>query len=258
MLLYCCGTAKRERGASIHLHENRCGAGWVLAASSIREVLSSSSGSQHALRTHSCSKCQRRVWRSAVNWFLRFRRSSSSSSSSSSSRSDQTPSPGSSIEDPNQENSRLGGSRPHALLVVLCRAKVDRPRADHGRNIETNAEYRVCLFPTTVPAAVWLFCRRPKHTTDDDRRRNDDDNDPRHETRLVRDRAPVPCVDCVGSVHGGAVVLVCSSRARARSCGVSHREAHRRFKHKPPQRRGGMWLGIWDVPRGTGRFRGFP
>ena len=46
--------------------------------------------------------------------------------------------------------------------------------------------------------------------------------------------------------------LWCSSRARARSCGVSHREAHGRLKHKPPQRCGGMWLGMWDVPRGTG------
>ena len=30
----------------------------------------------------------------------------------------------------------------------------DRPRADHGRNIETTPECRVCLFPTTVPTAV--------------------------------------------------------------------------------------------------------
>ena len=37
---------------------------------------------------------------------------------------------------------------------ILCRAKAGRPRADHGRNIETNPEYRQCLFPTTVPAAV--------------------------------------------------------------------------------------------------------
>ena len=44
----------------------------------------------------------------------------------------------------------------------------------------------------------------------------------------------------------------CSSRARARSCGVSRREAQGRLKHKPPQRRGRMWLGMWDAPRGTG------
>ena len=48
--------------------------------------------------------------------------------------------------------------------------------------------------------------------------------------------------------------LWCSSRARARSCGVSRREAHGRLRHKPPQLRGGMWLGMWDVPRGTGSF----
>ena len=46
--------------------------------------------------------------------------------------------------------------------------------------------------------------------------------------------------------------LWCSSRARARSCGVSRREAHGCSKHKLPQLRRGMWLGIWDVPRGTG------
>ena len=54
----------------------------------------------------------------------------------------QLPRPGSSTEDPNQENARLLGGRPHALLVVLCRTKADRPRADHGRNISTDPEYR--------------------------------------------------------------------------------------------------------------------
>ena len=46
--------------------------------------------------------------------------------------------------------------------------------------------------------------------------------------------------------------LWCSSLARARSCGVPRREAHGHLKHKPPHRRGGMWLGMWDVLRGTG------
>ena len=34
---------------------------------------------------------------------------------------------GSSTEDPNQQTSELNDVRPHALLVVLCRAKADRP-----------------------------------------------------------------------------------------------------------------------------------
>ena len=48
------------------------------------------------------------------------------------------------------------------------------------------------------------------------------------------------------------MALVRSSSARARTCGVSRREAHGRLKHKPPQRRSEMWLGMWDVPRGMG------
>ena len=64
------------------------------------------------------------------------------------------PGPGYSTEDPNQQIARPGGGRPHAILVLLCRVKADRPRADHGWNIETKSEYRVYLFPTTVPAAV--------------------------------------------------------------------------------------------------------
>ena len=154
-------------------------------------------------------------------------------------------SPGSSTEDPNQQIAQLGGGRPHAILVVLCRVKTDRPRADHGRNIETKPECRVYLFPTTVPAAVWLFCRRPKHTTDDTTTTTTRDK----KTPRARSRAPsrawnVWPVDMAG--------LWCSSRARARSCGASRREAQGHLNHKPPQRRGGMWLGMWDVPRGTG------
>ena len=129
-------------------------------------------------------------------------------------------------------------------MVVLCRVKTDRPRADHGRNIEPKPEYRVYLFPTTVPAAVWLFCRRPKHTTDDTTTTTTRDK----KTPRARSRAPsrawnVWPVDMAG--------LWCSSRARARSCGASRREAQGHLNHKPPQRRGGMWLGMWDVPRGT-------
>ena len=104
----------------------------------------------------------------------------------------------------------------------------------------------MCLFPTTVPAAVWLFYRRPKHTTDDTTTTTTRDTKP-GSFAIAR---PVPRVEYVGSAHLAG--LRCSSRARARSCGVSRREAHGRLKHKPPQRRSEMWLGMRDVPRGTG------
>ena len=72
------------------------------------------------------------------------------------------PGPGYSTEDPNQQIARPGGGRPHAILVVLCRVKTDRPRADHGRNIETKPEYRVYLFLKAISKLkrnfLFLFC----------------------------------------------------------------------------------------------------
>ena len=65
------------------------------------------------------------------------------------------------------------------------------------------------LFPTTVPAAVWLFCRRPKHTTDDTTTTTTRDTKP-GSFAIAR---PVPRVECVGSGHGGAVVLVLRARS---------------------------------------------
>ena len=72
---------------------------------------------------------------------------------------------------------------------------------DHGRNIEieTKPECRVYFFPTTVPAAVCLFCRRPKHTTDDTTTTKTRDTKP-GSFAIAR---PVPCVERVGSGHGG-------------------------------------------------------
>ena len=103
----------------------------------------------------------------------------------------------------------------------------------------------MCLFPTTVPTAVWLFCRRPKHTIDDTTTTTTRNTKP-GSFAIAR---PVSRVECVDSGHAG---LWCSSRVRARSCGVSRREVHGRLKDKPPQRRSEVWLGMWDVPRGTG------
>ena len=108
---------------------------------------------------------------------------------------------------------------------------------------------------TRVPGVFISYhgaCRRLAilQKTQTHHRRHDDDNDPRQKkTPRARSRAPFRAwnvwpVDMAG--------LWCSSRARARSCGVSRREAHGRLKDKPPQRRGGMWLGMWDAPRGTG------
>ena len=152
------------------------------------------------------------------------------------------PGPGYSTEDPNQQIARPGGGRPHAILVLLCRVKADRPRADHGWNIETKPEYRVYLFPTTVPAAVWLFCRGPKHTTDDTT------------TTTTRDKKNAPCaiarpiprVECVASGHGGAVVFV--SRARSFVWCVTPRGAGA-FKS---QAAAAAW---WDVAWYVGRTK---
>ena len=127
-------------------------------------------------------------------------------------------------------------------MVVLCRAKADRPRADHGRNIETKPECRVYLFPTTVPATVCLFCRRPKHTTDDTTTTTTRDTKP-GSSAIAR---PAPRVDCVGSGHGGAVVLV--SRARSFVWCVTPRGA-RAFK---TQAAAPAW---WDVAWYVGRTK---
>ena len=143
---------------------------------------------------------------------------------------------------PKPANCPTGGGRPHAILVLLCRVKTDRPRTDHGWNIETKPEYRVYLFPTTVPAAVWLFCRRPKHTTDDTT------------TTTTRDKKNAPCaiarpiprVECVASGHGGAVVLV--SRARSFVWCVTPRGAGA-FKS---QAAAAAW---WDVAWYVGRTK---
>ena len=98
------------------------------------------------------------------------------------------------------------------------------------------------LFPTTVPAVVCLFCRRPKHTTDDTT------------TTKTRDTKPgsfviarlVPRVERVGSGHGGAVVLV--SRARSFVWCVTPRGA-RAFKR---QAAAAAW---WDVAWYVGRTK---
>ena len=151
------------------------------------------------------------------------------------------PGPGYSTEDPNHQTARPGGGRPHAIWVIFCRVKVvkaDRPRADHGRNIETKPGCRMCLFPTTVRAAVWLFYRRPKHTTDDTT------------TTTTRDKKNAPCaiarpiprVECVASRHGGAVVR--ADLAKILSCridpptslvygGVAWKRAEKRQKQSP-------------------------
>ena len=154
--------------------------------------------------------------------------------------------PGYSTEDPNQQIARPGGGRPHAILVLLCRVKADRPRADHGWNIETKPEYRVCIYflPRCLPP--FSSSVEDPNTPPTTRRRQRPET---KKTPRARSRAPsrawnVWPVDMAG--------LWCSSRARARSCGASRREAQGHLNHKPPQRRGGMWLGMWDAPRGTG------
>ena len=76
---------------------------------------------------------------------------------------------------------------------------------------------------------------------------------PRPETkkRPVYDRAPHPAREMCGqwTWRGCGARL---ARARARSCGASRREAQGRLKHKPPQRRDGLWFGMWNAPRDTG------
>ena len=98
------------------------------------------------------------------------------------------------------------------------------------------------LFPTTVPAVVCLFCRRPKHTTDDTTTTKTRDTKP---GSFVIAR-PVPRVEHVGSGHGGAVVLV--SRARSFVWCVTPRGA-RAFKR---QAAAAAW---WDVAWYVGRTK---
>ena len=100
----------------------------------------------------------------------------------------------------------------------------------------------MCLFPTTVPAAVCLFCRRPKYTTDDTTTTTTRDTKP-GSSAIAR---PAPRVDCVGSGHGGAVVLV--SRARSFVWCVTPRGA-RAFK---TQAAAAAW---WDVAWYVGRTK---
>ena len=101
-----------------------------------------------------------------------------------------------------------------------------------------------------VPEFRWVAAFRgvyehPTHLT------SDDDAPTTRKKNPPRKRPCVPTRPRSGWAVGMAGRW-CSSRARARSCGVSRREAQGRLNHKPPQRRGGMWLGMWDAPRGTG------
>ena len=124
-----------------------------------------------------------------------------------------------------------------------------RSRTEH--KIKINAECRrVCLFPTTtVPAAVWLFCRGPKHTTDDTTTTT---TRGKKMPRRARSRAPSRAWNVRAAVDHAvdmAGLWWCSSpRARARSCGASRREAQGRLKHKPPQR-GVVGCGLVCVAR---------
>ena len=66
--------------------------------------------------------------------------------------------------------------------------------------------------------------------------------------------APVWCATAAGrlarEVRAGRAA--CSSRVASRSFDVACGEAKGRLKHKPPQRRGVVCLGLCDVPGGTG------
>ena len=131
-------------------------------------------------------------------------------------------------------------------MVLLCRVKADRPRADHGWNIETKPEYRVCIYflPRCLPPFGSSVEDPNTPPTTRRRQRPETKKTPRARSRAPSRAWNVWPVDMAG--------LWCSSRARARSCGASRREAQGHLNHKPPQRRGGMWLGMWDAPRGTG------
>ena len=128
-------------------------------------------------------------------------------------------------------------ARQHQLLVG--------PRSDRRRNIETNPEYRVCLFMTTVPVAVWLFfCRRPKRTTDDDATTTTQDTTP---ASYAIARPILPRARHVGDGHCGAVALVAGRVARR----VPRREAQGGIQTEATHRCDGLCVGMRVAPTGA-------
>ena len=155
------------------------------------------------------------------------------------------PGPGYSPEYPNKESARTSraGVRPHRHIQrppgTFQKAEITfflnkhLPKCDHARLI-----------------FFWLrqfgYSREDPNTPPTTRRRRRPEG---RKSPHPRSRAPSRAWNvCAVGMTG----LWCSSRARACSCGVSRREAQGRIKHKPPQWRGGMCLGMWDAPRGTG------